>query len=358
MRLRTAFLLFSLVVAIPVSAADSVEELIEKGHYKRAEALVRMQLQQNPSDPLANCLMSKIDVAFSRYDEAIAHAEKAVAVDNGSGKFHAQLEDALGAKTGDPKAGMFQKMSVARRMRQEADIALKLDPKNLDANEDLLEFYLEAPGIVGGGKDKARDLAARAIQTDPGLGYYLQAQVAQHEKRWTEAERLLKQVLQTDAKHYQARAQLADLYLNENPPQLPQAEEQARQAMKLDSQRVGGYATLVVVEVKQARWKDLEPTLADSEKNVPDDFAPHYQAGKAMLLSGDGQELQRAEACFRKYLTQDPEAGTPPLAAAHWRLGQVLEREGRKDEARAELQAAVKLDPNLKEAQLDLKRIK
>jgi len=76
------------------------------------------------------------------------------------------------------------------------------------------------------------------------------------------------------------------------------------------------------------------------------------------LLSGDGQQLSRAESCFRKYLTQPPEAGKPSLAAAHWRLALVLEKQGRKDEARGELQTAVKLDPNLKEAQQDLKRLK
>jgi tetratricopeptide (TPR) repeat protein len=358
MRLRTAFLFFSVVAAIPVLASDSAEDLIERGHYKRAEAMIRMQLQQNPDDPLANCLMSKIDVAFSRYDEAIAHAEKAVAADNGSGKFHAQLEDALGAKTGDPKAGMFQKMSVARRMRQEAEIALKLDPKNMDANEDLLEFYLEAPGIAGGGKDKARDLAVRATQSDPKLGYYLQAQVAQHEKHTEEAQRLLQQVIQADVNYYNAHVELADVYLNRNPPEFSKAEEQARQAMKIEPLRIGAYASLTLILAKQGRWKEFDQALADGEKNIPDNFAPHYQAGKAMLLSGDAQQFTRAEACFRKYLTQEPEGGTPPLAAAHWRLGQVLEKEGRKDEARSELQAALKLDPNLKEAQQDLKRLR
>jgi len=358
MRSRIAILFLSLLAAVPLLAADSASELIEKGHYKRAEAMIRTQLQQNPNDPLANCLMSKIDVAFSRYDDAIAHAEKAVASDNNSGKFHAQLEDALGAKTGDPKAGMFQKMSMARRMKSEADIALKLDPTNLDANEDLLDFYLEAPGITGGGQDKARDFANRVTQSDPKLGYYLQARIAKHEKHPEEAQRLLLQVIQADANHYNARVELADLYLNANPPDFSKAEEQARLAQKIDPQRIGAYAILAVADAKQSRWKDLDLVLADSEKNVPDDFGPHYQAGRIVLLSGDAQQLPRAEACFRKYLTQDPEAGTPPLAAAHWRLGQVLEKEGRKDDARAELQAALKLDPNLKEAQQDLKRLK
>jgi tetratricopeptide (TPR) repeat protein len=358
MHFRAAFVFLGLLLASRLSRADSISELIEQGHFKRAEAALRQQLQQSPNDPLANCLMSKVDVAFSRYDEAIAHAEKAVAADSNSGNYHAQLADALGAKTGDNNTGMFKKLSIARRMKQEADIALRLDPKNLDANEDLLEFYLEAPGIAGGGKDKAREFIDRVTKQDAKLGYYLQAHFAQHEKHPDEAERQFKQFLQADSGHYSTHIELANLYLNQPQPQLSQAEEQARQALKLDPQRVGAYTILAVVLAKQAHWKDLDQLLSDAEKNVPDDFAPHYQAGKSILLSGDAQQLSRADACFRKYLTQQPEAGNPPLAAAHWRLGLVFEKQGRKDDARAELQTAVKLDPTLKEAQQDLKRLK
>ena len=84
---------------------------------------------------------------------------------------------------------------------------------------------------------------------------------------------------------------------------------------------------------------------------VPDDFAPHYQAAKTILVSGDGSHLSRAEAYLRKYLSQEPEAGSPPLSAAHWRLGLVLEKEGRKDDARSELQTARRLQPDFKETQ-------
>jgi tetratricopeptide (TPR) repeat protein len=340
------------------AATDLMFDLVDKGHYKRAEVLLRSQLERNTEDPLANCLMSKVDVGFGRYDEAISHAEKAVAADGNSGKYHAQLADALVSKLSSSSAGIFQKLSVARRFKKESDIALKLDPKNEDANQDLLEFDLEAPGIAGGGKDKARELADRVTKIDAKLGYYLQAQIAQHEKHSEEAVRFLKQILQTDPNHYNANVEVANLFLNQTPPNFVQAEEQARQALKIDPQRAAAYGVLAVLAARQAHWKDLDQFLSDSEKNVPDDFNPFYQAGKSLLLAGDASQLLRAESYFRRYLEQQPEAGTPNLAAAHWRLGLVLEKEGRKEDARAELQTAITLDPNLKEAQQDLKRLK
>jgi hypothetical protein len=76
-----------------------------------------------------------------------------------------------------------------------------------------------------------------------------------------------------------------------------------------------------------------------------------------------GKDLPRAERYFRKYLTQEPEGGSPPLAACHWRLGQLLEKLGKKDEAIKEIQMGIDLKPgldkqNLEVAKKDLKRLK
>jgi tetratricopeptide (TPR) repeat protein len=114
--------------------------------------------------------------------------------------------------------------------------------------------------------------------------------------------------------------------------------------------------TLAIVYATGERWQDLDAAMARAEKNVPDDFGALYQAGKALLLSG--KDLPRAERYFRKYLTMEPEGGEPHHAAAHWRLGLVLEKEGNKPEAIAEMEEALRAQPDFKEAKEDLKRLK
>jgi tetratricopeptide (TPR) repeat protein len=59
----------------------------------------------------------------------------------------------------------------------------------------------------------------------------------------------------------------------------------------------------------------------------------------------------------RAYLSQSAEGNEPSLAAAHWRLGLILEKEGHKDQAKQELQEALQLDPSLEAAKQDLKRL-
>ena len=68
--------------------------------------------------------------------------------------------------------------------------------------------------------------------------------------------------------------------------------------------------------------------------------------------------MTRAEAAFRKYLTQEPEPTAPPIWAGRWRLGLVLEKMSRTPEAVSELEAALKLKPDSEEVKKDLKRVK
>jgi hypothetical protein len=60
-------------------------------------------------------------------------------------------------------AGFLRKPFIARRSGEAYDMAVKLDPTSIDAAEARLAFFLGAPGIVGGGVDKAR-AEARAWQ--------------------------------------------------------------------------------------------------------------------------------------------------------------------------------------------------
>lgn len=57
-------------------------------------------------------------------------------------------------------------------------------------------------------------------------------------------------------------------------------------------------------------------------------------------------------------MTQEREGGQPSHGAAQWRLGLVLEKAGRRTDAIAALETAVRLDPSLEAAKKDLKRVK
>jgi tetratricopeptide (TPR) repeat protein len=100
----------------------------------------------------------------------------------------------------------------------------------------------------------------------------------------------------------------------------------------------------------------MNETLASAEAADPTRLGAYYTAGRQLLM--DGRELERSEQCFRHYLTREPEFGWPSHGGAHWRLGQLLEKRGEKSAAIAELETAIKLQPDLADAKKDLKRLK
>jgi tetratricopeptide (TPR) repeat protein len=245
---------------------------------------------------------------------------------------------------------------LARRCKKEFEAAVALDPRHVDARWGLMEFNMQAPWIVGGSKDRARQLLAEIKQIDPVRGYFAEVRMNQMEKRQVSPEPLYQQALQKDSSSYRARMSLAEFYASDAQKKYEVSEKLAREAMQLRPGRVHAYSFLASLFAHLNRWQDLDALLAQADKNIPDNPAPCYSAARVLAMAG--KELPRAERYLRKYLTMEPEGGAPTHAHAQWRLSLVLEKSGRKADAIAALETALRLKPDLEEAKKDLKRLK
>jgi len=88
------------------------------------------------------------------------------------------------AETANP----FSAPGWASKARQMFEKSVALDPANKNATGDLLDFYLEAPGFLGGGVQKAEALARVIGQTDAAEGHYAQALIEERRKDYDQAE--------------------------------------------------------------------------------------------------------------------------------------------------------------------------
>jgi tetratricopeptide (TPR) repeat protein len=207
---------------------------------------------------------------------------------------------------------MLWKMALAPDLRDAFERAVKLDPSLVEARTALIEFYLQAPAAIGGGVDKAKAQVAAIAKYDRARSLFAQARIAQHEKKPAQAIKAYEEAYA----------------LKPNDPQ-------TRIALAV------GYQ-----EVK--RWPDAYATIKRWIADEPKSNNAHYQLGRLAAVSG--QYLADGEAALRKYLAMPRGKDDPELKNARYRLGQVLAHAGRRDEARAELQTALKLDPKFKEA--------
>jgi len=349
-------LVMTLIAALPVAAgADEIDDLIERGAWKRARDAVSDLARTRPGDARTFYLQSEIQLAFHQTEAALASAEKAVALEPKNGRYRFQLAEVLGSMA--QRAGKLKAFSLARRLKKEAEESLVLDPALDDARWVLMEFYSIAPGIAGGDAKKARTMADEIGQRDPVRGLLAQAQLAMRAKNEAQAITLSQQAVEKDPARYTARVTLARLLGSDSQKKYDQVEVHARAALESDAGRSGAYAILAGLYAHLERWPELDEILTRAERAIPGNLTPHYQAGRILLA--DDRHLERAERYLRHYLTVEPEGGSAPTAAhAHWRLGNVLEKLGRKPEALAELETSLKLNPDLDDAKKDLKRLR
>lgn len=307
----------SLIVGCCLAPAAAVpqsqpEKLIEEGHWKRARAIVEPWIRAKPGDALANFLLSQIRNAFHDRQSPLPLAEKAVQLDGRTAKYHRQLAEVLGVTA--QYSGMLRQLILARRFRKEIGIALDEDPRDLQALRDLMEFYLLAPGIVGGDKDQARAVASRIEGLDVAAGLMARARLADFYKEPGNAQAFLRKAVARQPQNYRARIALAAEYLASDRRHDDLAEQQAREALAIDCSRVDAYSVLAAVIAARGNWAELDRLLATAEQEVPDDLTPFYRAAETMLAWH--REWPRAARLLRRYLAAEPEGNAPTVEDA------------------------------------------
>ena len=277
----------------------------------QAKSLLQQAMASDPKNAEAHFLLAQIFYAFEDFTRASDEAQKAVSLDGSKPDYHLLLGNSLSGLL--DSAGMFKKMSLARQIRSEFERAVDEDPKNVPAHTALAEFYAQAPSMVGGSNEKAIDQAKQIAALDPLEGHYAMATVHLDQKK------------------------------------LAEAEQDYRAAIAADPKRAKSYVRLAFVCIGEKKESEA-PALFRKAVEVDPNYLPGYfGVARSDLLSG--QSFDEAERFFGKYLTRWPEEGDPTWANAHWRLGQVYEKQGKKELAIAEWQEALKLAPNYKPAQ-------
>jgi tetratricopeptide (TPR) repeat protein len=126
-------------------------------------------------------------------EQAVLWLEKATQLAPANSYYCRLLGDAYGLSA--QKAGVFSKFGFAKKCLASYDKAVELDPANLDARASRVEYYRQAPGIVGGGMEKAYAEAAEIRRRDPLRGAMVLENLYIGEKKYAEAFALLDELI-------------------------------------------------------------------------------------------------------------------------------------------------------------------
>ncbi|HEY5162296.1 MAG TPA: tetratricopeptide repeat protein [Terriglobales bacterium] len=315
----TMILMFAVAaLAVPPDVGlKSATDLLNAGHADEAIVLLDSRIKAKPQDAEAYNLLGRTYYALGLWDDAASAGEKAVALDPGNSAYHMWLGRIYGEKA--DHASFVTAAGLVKKIRTEFERAVELDAKNLDARSDLAEFYLEAPGFMGGGKDKARQQADAMARQDAAAAHWLEARIAEKDKRPADAEREYKAAIETSG--HQAR-----YWLN-----------------------------LASFFKRQRRYNEMESAISSAVNS--DRKKPVNYMDAATLLVGAGRNFIGAAQLIRKYLTGGTTTEEAPTFEAHYVLGEILEKQGDKTGAADEYRAALQFAKDYAKAKEGLARV-
>jgi tetratricopeptide (TPR) repeat protein len=294
---------------------DSPEDLLAAGKVDEAIQTLDRQIQTQPSAETYN-LLCRAYFDLDNWDAGIPDCEKAVSLAPTNGLDHLWLGRIYGEKAAH--VSFIKAAGLAKKVRTQFESAVEFDPKNWEAHTDLAEFYLEAPGVVGGGEDKALAQAAILQALNPAMADWVKARIAQKKKNNAVAEQDYRASIQSSHGGARAWVSLAGFY-----------------------KRIG-------------RLDDMQQALHTMESRPLD--RPAALTDAADLLFSSGRDSTMAIRLVRRYLASGPVEEWPAFKA-HYLLGELLEAQGDRTAAAAEYRTALSMAHNFRPAQTALDRL-
>ena len=275
---------------------------LQAGQADRALAI----LASMPSSAESHNLRCRVFFTLEQWATAAEECEQAVRLDPNSSLDHMWLGRTLGEKAG--RASFLSAYSLAKRVRGEFEIAVRLNPRSAEALADLGEFYYDAPGIVGGGEDKAYRIADQLDKVSPSRAYELRGRIAEKRKDFDTAEREFKQAVSVDPH-----------------PAFP-------------------WTTLASFYHRRSRWSDMDAAL----KNVLKASEHDHHAGVALydgasVLIAAKRNPELAVRMLEEYIAEPFKSEEAPACAAFTRLARLKAQLGDLPEARRDRGEALKL---------------
>lgn len=322
--LLLTFLLFGVLsFRAPLAGTESEllrlgQQQLDKGQFEKAVVTLMNALQQEGDSPLLRFLLGRAYYEQRKFDEAIKPLERAVRGDMRNSMYHLWLGRAYGRKA--ERSSWFTALRLAGKLRSEFETAIQLDPQNLEARQDILEFYLDAPGIVGGGRDKARAQAEEIAKRDPAEGHRAWANYWADQKQYDKAEAEWKKAVEAKPSRPEAYFELSEFYR------------------------------------ERGRFAEMEPVIEMLNERFGNDCrVPFYLAVSYIV---NNKQLDEAQKLLEKYIAGPVGAEDPSRAYAHLWLGRLYEKRNQLARAEDEYREALKLEPDMKEAKEALRQLR
>jgi len=276
---------------------------LQNGEADKALALLTPLPSTGSGAAEAQNLLCRVRFTLEQWSQAAAECQQAANLDPQNSDYFMWLGRTLGRQAG--QASFFSAYGLAKRSLAAMQTAVKLDPKNAPALSDLGDYYARAPGIAGGGADKAQAIASQLDKIDPARAQQLRGDIAMAKKDYVTAENAYRQAIVVSPAPADLWTVLADFYRD------------------------------------RQRWSDLDTAIqnciAAAAKKKNSGVALYDGAG---VLIAAKRNPSLAAQMLENYLSGSSKSEEAPAFIAHFLLGRLKQQLGDAAGAKSEFAAA------------------
>jgi len=299
----------------PCPIRPSIAADLDANGYAKVTSALRQEVARDPHNAQAALWLARAYLDLGDYDQAVEFAERAVNLSPDCTESHFWL-----ARSYALKADKDRSFLLARKAKLEYQAAVNLDPGNLAARRDLMEFYIQAPWVLGGSRDKAWAQVEAIAARDSTEGDLARAIYWRDLNKPSLAAAEYWKVLQAKPRGAEPYFQVADFYEWDGNPGA------------------------------------VETAVREASMIVPNDPRLDYYSAVARIMMQ--RDLAKAEQQLKDYLARTPQRDDfPAHAKAHDWLGRIYEILGKKQLAIDQYRVALRLSPDNRPAQDALKRL-
>jgi tetratricopeptide (TPR) repeat protein len=269
------------MLAVPSFGQDlaKAEDIYKHTDYETSLAL----LDKRGADPVASFLIGRNYFMLGDFKKSVEYLQKVTNAQPGKSEYWDWLGRAYGrrAETANPLAAP----GYATKARAAFEKAVELDAGNRDALSDLFDYYLEAPGFLGGGYDKAMGIAEKTATVDQAEAYFERAKLDQKRKEFESAEI-----------HF-------------------------RKAVESGPREIGHLLSLARFLATQGRLHESDAVFIQAQQIAPNE--PKLWFARADVLIQGKRNLPEARDLLQKYMSAAITVDDPPKNEARRLLKQV-----------------------------------
>jgi cytochrome c-type biogenesis protein CcmH/NrfG len=243
-------------------------DLYRRADYRASLTLLR---ESGQSSGKAHFLTGQDHYMLGDYNKAAEAFERAFLMEPANSDYALWLGRSLGRRAETSLPWLAPKYAAKARAYFEKAVAL--DPNNREALSDLFDYYLEAPGFLGGGYDKAEAIAARIAERDPAAGRLAQAKLADRRK------------------------------------QFDTLDEQVAWAIHATPREVGRVLDVARHLARLGRIEESEAAFDRAERLTPN--SPEVRLARARTYIEQKRNLDGAKALLNEYLRGNSRPGDP-----------------------------------------------